>query len=87
MKRLKVKNALSALISRLNTVKERIKEHEDRSTEITQSETQQKKRKRKIDQNIQELWSNITGLTRVNKIFLKGPDNKCFRFVGSALSL
>lgn len=47
MKRLKIKNALSALISRLNTVKERIEEHEDRSTEITQSETQQKREKAK----------------------------------------
>ena len=47
MKRLKIKNALSALNSRLNTVKERIEEHEDRSTEITQSETQQKREKAK----------------------------------------
>ena len=47
MKRLKIKNALSALISRLNTVKERIEEHEDKSTEITQSETQQKREKAK----------------------------------------
>lgn len=45
MERLEIKNALSGLISRFNTVKERIEEHEDRSTEITQSETQQKREK------------------------------------------
>lgn len=45
MKRLEIKNVLSGLISRFNTVKERIKEHEDISTEITQSETQPKREK------------------------------------------
>ena len=45
MKRLEIKNVLSGLISRFNTVKERIEEHEDISTEITQSETQPKREK------------------------------------------
>lgn len=38
-----MKNAFVSLISRLNTVQERINKLKDRSTEITDSETQRKK--------------------------------------------
>lgn len=75
MKRLEIKHTnrneepLGKHISRLNTVKERTNEHEDRSTEITQCETQSKKRENKIDQSIQDC----------------GLDNKYFLLVGHTI--
>lgn len=55
-----MKNACDGLIWRLNMVKERISELEDRSIWITQSKTKRgEKNKEGEKKNIQELWYNI----------------------------
>lgn len=56
------KNAFQRLINRLNIAEERNSETEYISTEITQTETQrerEKKRVNKTEQNTHELWDNI----------------------------
>lgn len=52
-----MKNAYNGLISRLDTVEERIREHEDKSTEVTQAENKELKMQggKKTKQSIQDM--------------------------------
>ena len=64
MKRLKIKNALSALISRLNTVKERIEEHEDDQQKLLNQKHSKKEKKQNRSEHSRALeqyyWSNTS---------------------------
>lgn len=53
-----LKNSTDSFTSRLYQAKERISEHEDRSTEITQSEERKGKEKKmkKRAKSLEELW-------------------------------
>lgn len=60
-----LKNAFCGFNSRLDTAEERINEPGDMSTETSQTEIQREKGKKRKnpEQNIQELWDSLKGLT------------------------
>ena len=54
-----MKNVLDGLISKLNMAKERVSKHEDRSIKTPKLKCKERKKWRKKEQNIQELWDNF----------------------------
>lgn len=54
-----MKNAFDRLISKLETAKEGISKVEDMAIKTSHAEIQRKKRLKKKEQNIQELWDNF----------------------------
>lgn len=53
------------LQSHMDTSKERIPDHEDRSVDITQYKTQRNKEMKEKVSNIQDLWYNFNDITHV----------------------
>ena len=73
---IKMKNSLQGLSSRCELAEERINELEDRLIEIMQYKEQRKKRQKKNEQNLREMWGTFKHtnihITRV----LEGEERK-----------
>ena len=54
-----IKNSLEGIISRITEAEERISDLEDKIVEITTSEQNKGKRRKRIEDSLKNLWENI----------------------------
>ena len=54
-----IKNTLEGINTRINEAEERIRELEDRRVEITATEQNKEKRRKRIEDSLRDLWDNI----------------------------
>ena len=68
-----IKNSLEAANSRIQEAEERISEVEDRLEEITDAKQKRKKRLKKNEESLRELWDNVK---RINIRIIGVPEEK-----------